>query len=450
MAKRKKTVLDDPNMKLFEYIAVSAVGGDRVKARMAAPRASIVATTLQSEGYVPVSVIEVENTGLNFDIGAKFKRPFKLKVPALAAFSRQLHQLLKAGLSIPKSLQALGTDHPDPRMTQMTTVLADKTSSGIPLSVALKDYPKVFDDIFISYIAAGEETGELVATTGRLAKIMEKKAKLQGKIKSVTAYPKMVSSAVGLIVVGIIAFLVPKFEEIYASFGAELPGPTKALVSISNQMNPVSFKSLLPSPLTFIGIPYPNPTSPIFWILGIFFGVRFYIRANRENLDFREKLDKFRYKIPIFGKLTAKLEMYRWASTLSGALQAGMQLMPALELAGRSTGSGWHMKVAASLREVVRTGKSLTQGLEANRALFPSTVRSMVATGEVAGELPNMLESVAEAIDDEVDTIVSTLGSRLEVALLMVMGIVVGGLLMVLYLPIINLASAASSGNLGG
>jgi type IV pilus assembly protein PilC len=108
------------------------------------------------------------------------------------------------------------------------------------------------------------------------------------------------------------------------------------------------------------------------------------------------------------------------------------------------------MKVAASLREVVRTGKSLTQGLEANRDLFPSTVRSMVATGEVAGELPNMLESVADAIDDEVDTIVSTLGSRLEVALLMVMGIVVGGLLMVLYLPIINLASAASSGNLGG
>lgn len=448
MARRKP--LDDPNMKLFEYIAVSASGGDRVKARMAAPRAAVVATTLQAEGYVPVSVIEVENSGLNFDVGAKLKRPFKLKVPALAAFSRQLHQLLKAGLSVPKSLQALGQDHPDPRMTQMTLALSEKTSSGVPLSTAMKDYPRVFDDVFISYISAGEETGELVATTGRLAKIMEKKAKLQGKIKSVTAYPKMVSGAVALIVVGIIAFLVPKFEEIYGSFGAKLPAPTQALVNISNQMNPINFKSLLPSPLSFVGIPYPNPTSPIFWILGIFFGVRFFIRSNQDNLEFREKLDRLRFKIPIFGGLTAKLAMYRWASTLAGALQAGMQLMPALELAGRSTGSGWHMKVAANLREVVRTGKSLTQGLEANRDLFPSTVRSMVATGEVAGELPNMLESVADAIDDEVDTIVSTLGSRLEVALLMVMGIVVGGLLMVLYLPIINLASAASSGNLGG
>lgn len=445
MALQRRSRPKDPNLKEFEYIAISGISGARVKARMAAPRASIVSTTLQAEGFVPIVVREVDDSGLNFDIGARFARPYKMKTQQLAAFSRQLHQLLKAGLPVARALQALGAEQ-DPRLTQILDAIADRTASGFTLSTAMKDYPRLFDDVFVSYIAAGEETGEMVATTARLAKMLERRAALQGKIKSVTAYPKMVSSAVGVIVVGILLFLVPRFQAIYASFGAKLPGPTQALVDLSKNMNPFTFKSLFPSPMSFVGIPLPRVQSPVIWMIVAFLLARWFMRANRNNLEFGTALDKVRFRLPIFGSLASRTAMYRWSSTLAGALQAGMQLMPALELAGRATGSGWHMRVANDLKAAVRSGRSLSAGLDAHSALFPATVRSMVSTGESAGELSQMLESVAEAIDDEIDVTVTTLGSRLEVVLLMVMGVVVGGLLMVLYLPIINLASAASSG----
>jgi type IV pilus assembly protein PilC len=433
-------------MKTFKYTAVRT-DGVRIQNKIVAPTAGAVISLLQSEGHIPLNVDEVATTGWNFDIGAMFtNRPLKLSAPELAGFARQLHQLLKAGLSVPRALQAVGEDQ-NPKLAAVCQQMADKTAAGAPLAEVFAEHPSVFDDIFVSYIAAGEQTGELAAATKRLARMLEKRSALNLKIKSVTAYPKMVSIAICLMVVGILLFLVPRYAAMYAQFGSKLPGPTAALVAVSNSLLPVSMHhfGMLPFP-----IPLPKLTSPTLYLAAAWFGLKRWLAATSGNLEIGTRLDRIRFKLPIFGKLTGRMVTYRWSSTLAGALSSGLNMGPALDLAGRAAGSRWHLAVSGPLQDAVRSGRPLSEALADHPDLYPPSIRAMVRTGEGSGELAEMLDSVAGAVDDEIDSIVAGLGAKIEVALLMTMGVVVGGLLVVLYLPILNLATTAGSGLSGG
>lgn len=446
-ASRVKEV--DPNApKTFSYLAVSP-SGERIKNKMVAPKATAVSAVLQQEGFIPLEVKEIPTGGVNMDLsGWLTNRPLKLKIGALASFTRQFHQLLRAGLSVPKAMAAVGEEQ-DPRLIEMTQTMSDKTASGISLSQAFSEYPSCFDDVYVSYIAAGEETGELVETTNRLSKMLDKRAQLALKIKGVTAYPKMVSMAIAAIVVLILLFLVPMYADIYAGFGAPLPTPTRILVAISNSLWPFAFWSPLGDmgfPFSLIGLPYPKPTSPTLYMIAAYIAFRYWLKRTKDDLDIGERLDRIKFKLPVFGKLNAYTSMFRWVSTLAGALHSGMQMSPALDLAARASGSRWQMKVCEELKDGVRSGKPLSEVMSRHKDLYSPNIRAMIKTGEDAGELSTMLDSVAQSIDDEIDAVVAGLGAKIEVALLLVMGIVVGGLLVVLYLPILNLAATAGEG----
>jgi type II secretory pathway component PulF len=610
---RKAAVEDRPDLGTFQYTAVSQTG-ERVKAKMQAPDADAVAAALAAEGWVPLKVTPISSGGLNFDVAKLAGRGgLRLKPGDLAAFTRQLHQLLRAGVAVPRTLAALG-EEADPRLTQMCLDISDQVSAGTPLSDAFAAYPDIFDNVFCSYIAAGEEAGTLVQSTGRLATLLEKEAQLRNKIKSATAYPKMASIAIGVLVMGILLFMVPGFQGIYRQFNAPLPAPTRGLLALSALLNPlhpqigsidyanvplkgdsgteltaipiiedtidVSWKELqepwdpqtaptnavdpqtgkmakrtlveedkmtvfqtwlvvkstyvnpenhqtirqglgvlevcpgnpdaVPPVPSRIGTPTPpylegegkdrravpckenetlvisksvtqrygevitnpgldwlNPatwlrplqqpnrslwTSPInffsptlYLIIALYFTRRF-LKKHRDDLDIGEVVDRIRFKMPIFGAMNKRIAMFRWASTLAGALEAGVQTHKALEIAGRASGSRWIRKATIEVQEGVRSGRAISAGLSDYKDLFPPNIRALVATGEQTGELDTLLDSAALTLDEEINAIISGLAARIEVVLIITMGVVVGGIVIVLYLPIFNLAVVTTEG----
>lgn len=492
-------------VRTFTYEAVSAQG-TRHKGRMQAPNRQVVTQTLQGDGWVPLSVAEVNNTGLNRDISSMLGVNAQPAVTQaqVANFARQLAQLLAAGVTTSRALQAIGEEQGG-RMQGVCVGLAERTSSGIPLWEALGAYDDVFDDVFVAYVRAGEASGSLPQTIARLARAVERKVALSLKIKAVTAYPKIVSFVIGLIVAGVIVFIVPRFSKIYASFNAPLPGPTVALQNMSKYFLPVGASLTLRNGAlhTFLTVPGGPGSSPValfvrllaviglwtvlqarrnrsgkkttvftvvgrmlllgvgflftfdwhvvwpsmlFWasVAGLWQTGAYYLRKNRREPRVARLIDQLRYRIPVLGPLTRLSILYRWSSTLAGVQAAGVPMAPGLELAATTAGSDWHRAILTDLQNSVRAGKPLSEAVAVYPDLFPASVRSMIATGEQTGDIATMLDSAAEAIDNEIDAITAGLAAKIEVMLLVAMGVVVGGLLVVLYLPILRLATTAS------
>lgn len=443
----------DDLQRVFFYTAV-AVNGERRKGKMEADSQSVVISALQSEGLVPVTVEEQRNSIFNVTIiKPKSERPYKLSAENLLVFTRQLYLLLRAGLSIHRSVAVIGEENPDPLYVRMCTDVSDKVLAGMPLSKAMALYPKVFDDVYCAYIAAGETTGDMERALERLARVLTQAHSLRLKVKAVTAYPKMVSIAVAVLVYGILAFLVPMYSKIYEGFGQQLPGPTRFVVKLSRIVAPlhvdVSFLppsiDLFPGHRTITTSPI-NWVSPILWVLMAVVGWVIFRRRTVDNLEIGTRVERFKYRLPMLGKLFKFAVLYRWSSTMAGSLQAGLQTYSALELAGKTSGSAWVRRVTQDMQEAVRAGRQLSTELLKHPDLFNAQLRAMAATGEEAGEAAEMFQGVADALEDELETLVATLGARLEVVLLCVMGAVVGGLLVVLYLPILGLSKVAGKG----
>lgn len=412
----------DPDApKTFNYRAVSPSGG-RINGRMNAMHEDDVARELAQDGWIPVHVSEAGTLDMNIDLSALLGGgQVKFKFSESATFIRQLHQLLKAGLSIPLAIETLG-EEADPKVTAMCNDIAEKVGSGIPLSEAFAAYPKAFSDIVVAYVSAGETSGEMVETLARLSKLLEKRSQLQLKLKGVTAYPKVVGGVIGLVVIGILWKLVPRYAQIYAGFNAELPRPTQILIDVSNKLPYIALVTA-----------------------AVILGIIMFLRSQSENLELWTRLDKIRFKLPIFGGLAHKMSLFRWCSTMAGALASGVTMSNTLNLAARAAGARWYEGIEPMLQETIRTGNMLHEGLQEHTDLFPPSVRALVSTGAKTGEQAEMLESAAQALDDEIDSVVAGLGAKIEVALLLVLGVTVGGLLCVLYLPILKLASTVQN-----
>ena len=240
----------------FRYTAISPLG-QRITSTMVAPDKYAVAKVLHGDGWTPIVIEEQQSQGVNLDLGALFGKGVTFKKRELADFARALYQLIEARLPQAEAILSLGEEQ-RPARAKLCTAIADQLTAGVTLSKALAEFPTVFDEVFVSYVAAGEETGTLSESLSRLAGALERKATLQTKIKAVTAYPKMVSSAVAVIVIGILTFLVPQFSKIYDGFHAKLPAPTLALISLSHLMNPIT---------KIHGIPFIAFKSPITLVL---------------------------------------------------------------------------------------------------------------------------------------------------------------------------------------
>lgn len=408
----------------FAYLAVTD-DGERVNATMQAPTEDAVRQALHQEGWTPIRVDKQRRNLLALDMADIIKmvqgdRGPKLKTAERAAFARQFYQLLKAGIPPGRSLAILAEDAVRPDVRTMLEDIADQVTSGTPLAEAFGMYERAFDSVFVAYLSAGEATGTLELTLKRLAKILEKRNETELRVKGVTMYPKMVSGVIGLLVFAILKFIVPKFAAIYNSFGAALPGPTQFVVSAANKLPLIVGVSAL-----------------------LAFGAVMFLRRTKDNLELGKKLDKFRFKLPIFGRLSKKLALYRWTSTMAGALDSGVHMSRVLDLSAQSSGSRWIRLITPDLQESVQSGAKLSDEMQEHSEIFTPTLRNMASTGEEAGELPQMLDSAAETIDDEIDMIVSSVGAKIEVGLLVVMGGVVGAMLVALYLPILQLTTTA-------
>jgi type IV pilus assembly protein PilC len=420
----------------FAYEAISPTGM-RIKgpkARMVAYSVDDVRRELLDQGFTPIKIKEINRPGglsLQMDVG---RQGLKLKPVDLATFARSFYQLLNAGISVTRSIEAIGADAANPRLKEICTDIATKINNGTPIATAFSDHPRTFDDVFCGYLAAGEQSGALVASTKRLAELVEKRAQLSTKVRAVAMYPMLVAGLISLIVAGILIFLVPTFAQIYARFHATLPAPTILLISASHHFFPVHFSGY-----------FFDPLSPLLWVSLILGSFTAYKRATKDDPRVGTRLDKIKFRLPLVGKLVKLVVLYRWLSTLSGALESGLRTIPSLELAADASGSRWIKAVTPELTAGLTAGRPLSTLLESHDDLVPSSVRTMIATGEAAGELSSMLDSAVAATSDEIDALVAGLAAKLEVGLIVVLGTTVGLILICLYLPILSLASTISS-----
>lgn len=414
--------------------------GKRVRAKKIVARTQGEAVaSLQTQGFIPTSMRESAGAGMNINIGPD---GVKFKYAQRADFARRMHQMMRAGISIPKALNSVGEDSPTP-VRDMCTDMAEKVSSGKSFSSALADHPRAFDEVFVAYVKAGEDT-DLVEALGRLSVLLAKRAAMAAKIKGVMAYPKLVGSVMAILVFGIITFLVPTYAGIYEQFNAKLPAPTLWLVWASKHILPLSFKTIS-SPFSFwVPIPKPfNIMSIIAYLLG---GWIFFKKKTAGNLEIGTRLDKIKFRMPVMGKLWHKSSLFQWTSTLAGAIGSGVAIERALELAAAASGSRWQRSVALELQDAVRAGRPISKTMRDHEKLYPPAVRTLIGTGEETGEVDEMLAASATTLDEDVSALVEGLSAKIEVALLVLLGVVVGSLLIVLYMPILSLATTAAKG----
>jgi len=443
MARRAPLHIPDGSS-AYRWWAVDPTG-QRQSGQMVASSPEAVVRALARDGWVATRVQEKKTSVADADITAWITGGgVKLKLKARAEFARRLHQMLRAGIAVPKAILSMAEDA-KADVAGMYTTIAEKVTGGSTLAAAMAEHPRAFDKVTVAYIASGEEAGTLVQTTERLAKMLANRAAVQTKIKGVTAYPKLVGAAIGLIVTGIILFLVPMYERIYSSFDAELPMPTQWLVWLSNHFIPVSFHRTEILGMT-AAYPRPEPLNFLSWVLYLVVGWFVFRRKTKDNPQVGERLDRIKFRAPVLGKLAALQAMQRWASTLAGGLASGVALTRALELAADATGSVWHRNVAPLLVERVRTGRTISSEMLEHTDLYPPSVRTMVATGEATGEVDTMLDSVSASLESDIDALVAGLSAKIEIAMLIVLGVVVGLLLVALYLPVLGLATAATEG----
>lgn len=485
--------------KSFEYVAVSA-SGLRHKGQMQANSAESVSAALQVDGWMPLSVSESAYRGLSTDLtalvgGGAGEVKVRLTTAEASALFRQIAELLRAGVPVSSLLPAIGDEAPA-KVKQICDSLLAQVNAGVPLSEAMAQFPDAFGDVTRAYVASGEASGSLPETMSRLAGSLEKRNVMRLKIKAVTAYPKFVGIAIGVIVTAIILFMVPMYERIYSDFGSTLPTPTLVLVGISHNLSPVGLKLTAPMPFFFSDASWSllgiagrfiflvlfiigtdalrnrsgrtrtlprnvfrwgfatavtlfaaeyslNVKSLLFWavVLLPLFTFRQLAQTRSSDERFTQLVDSIRFRMPLMGGITKRNCTYQWASTLSGALASGIPMGQALTLSAETSGSRWYVTASAKVREAVMAGRPLSEALGDHPAIFPSQVRAMVATGEITGELSPMLANVANKAEGEIDALVAGLSAKVEVVLLLVMGVVVGGLLLALYLPILNLAT---------
>jgi type IV pilus assembly protein PilC len=334
----------------------------------------------------------------------------------IAVISRQIATMLGAGVPLVQTIEMIGKGHNNGNMQKLLTEIGIKLSSGIPLSDCLRDHPRYFDDLYCDLVASGEQSGSLETIYDRIATYKEKAEALKAKIKKAMTYPIAVLVIAGIVTSILLIFVVPVFQEIFASFGAELPAFTLLVVGISDFM-------------------------VAYWHLGlgaIFAFIYLFKRAHRNSLKLRDQVDKRILKLPVIGDLLEKAAVARYARTLSTTFAAGVPLIDALESAAGAAGNAVFRDAILEVRAEVTSGMQMNLAMR-NCSIFPDMVIQMVAIGEESGAVDDMLSKVANVYEAEVDNAVDNLTALLEPMIMAVLGVVIGGLIIAMYLPIFQI-----------
>lgn len=391
--------------------------GRIVKGSVDAASEAAVAARLRTMGLSPVSIDPApDGTGLNREIAIPgLSKGVSLK--DLSIMSRQMSTMTGAGLSLLKTLTILSEQTESKPLAKVLVTVRDDVETGVSLSDAMKKHEKDFPPIMINMVRAGETGGFLDSALTTIATNFEKEVKLRDSIRSAMTYPVVVIVMVILAVAAMLIFIVPVFKSMYEGLGGELPAPTQFLVILSQNM--VWF-----APLAIVA----SLVTAVWW------------KQNKHTEKVRRKIDPIRLKLPVFGQLVTKLAVARFARNFADMIGAGVPILQALHIVGETSGN-W--VIEDSLKKVadsVRQGKSIAAPLE-EEPVFPMMVVQMIAVGEDSGALQQMLEKIADFYDQEVRTTTEQLTSLIEPLLIAFLGIVVGGMIVALYLPIFNIYS---------
>jgi len=396
--------------KTFEY-TVRAKDGKIVKGRIEAPNEAAVAQRLRSMGTAPLSISAVSTTGLNAEITIPGLSD-RISIKDLAVMARQLATMINSGLSILRSLQILAEQSENKNLAKVLYQVRNDVEQGVALSAAMRKHDNVFPPLMVNMIKAGEVGGFLDTVLLSIAENYEGEVRLRSKVKSAMTYPVVVFVMAILATTGMLLFIVPVFANMFESLGGALPAPTQFLVYLSNVM---------------------KVAAPILLVAGIVLGA--WWGKNKNKRSVRAKVDPIKLKLPIFGKLFQKVAVARFTRNFGTMLHAGVPILQALDVVGETSGSTVIEDAAKDVRDAVRQGESLAQPLY-QHPVFPPMVVQMITVGEDTGALDAMLHKIAEFYDQEVEATTEQLTSLIEPLMIAVLGTVIGGMIIALYMPI--------------
>ncbi len=403
-----------PLVEEYAYRAVDTTGGGIVKGTLEASSQGAVAAKLRAQGLTPLEVTLTSKTGLHREITIPgFVK--RVKVATLAVFAKQMAGLINAGLPLMRTLSILIDQAEDAQLRDALVKVHAAVESGSAFSAALGQHPSVFPPLMVSMVRVGESGGFLGQSLSTIAETYKNEAELQDKIRSATTYPLIVLSIAIVGVIAMVTFVVPVFEGMFANLGSELPVPTQIIVSVSHSM-----VWALPT-LIVLGIAFS-----IWWM-------RF-----RTSDAVRRVVDPLKLRMPVFGPLATKIAVARFSRGLSMMLNAGVPLVQALAIVGAASNNYRIEQAVRAVQESVRQGKSFSTPL-AKAEVFPPMVAQMAAVGEESGTLPDMLASIADFYEGEVQTATEQLTSSIEPILIVGIGIIIGGMVVSLYLPIFSI-----------
>jgi len=342
----------------------------------------------------------------------------KVKETDVVVFARLFATMINAGLPIIQCLELLGEEEQNKTFAKIIKGLKEDIEGGSSLSEALTKYPDIFDDLFVNLVAAGEAGGILDVILNRLSAYMEKALELKRKVKSAMTYPMTVLVVAFAVVILLLYKVVPVFEEMFASMGSALPGPTQILVDMSRFVQ-----------------------NNILYILGIIVLFVFAFKRYHKTERGRLQIDRTVLKLPVFGLLLKKVAVAKFSRTLSTMMSSGVPILDGLEIVSKTAGNKIVENALMDTRKSISEGKTIAEPLS-EAGIFPSMVVSMIAVGENTGALDAMLEKIADFYDSEVDVAVGALTALLEPIMMVFLGGVVGGMIVALYLPIFSMAGA--------
>lgn len=399
-------------MPTFAYVARTRDGRKQKGSQTADSRQAVI-LALQARGLVAEQVKEAGKG----DVPTGSRGP-KIKSAEVLVFTRQLSTIVNSGLPLLQGLDILADQMEDPRFSKVIQTIGQDVEGGGTFSDSLRKHPRIFSDLYVSMVRAGEASGNLDGVLLQLADYMEATEELKRRIRSAMTYPVVAFSMIILIAAGLIVWVVPQFEEIFASFEKDLPLPTQLLITASNILR--SYQCLV----------------VVAGIIAAVIAVRIYGRTPAG----RYSLDRLKLRMPIFGKLLRKVAISRFTRTLSTLTRSGVAILGALEIVERTAGNEVFARVVRNAADCVRGGETLAEPL-ARSGEFPAMVTRMIAVGEKTGALEQMLGKISDFYDSEVKAAIDGLTSMIEPLLILLMGIVVGGIVIGLFMPIMGLSS---------
>ena len=382
--------------------------GQRVRGRSVAANESALRAELRRQGVAATRIKRQATKGVRG----------KVSPGDIAVFSRQLATMLAAGIPLVQSFEIVGAGHEKPAMQKLILDIKADVEAGTSLHEAFAKHPLQFDDLFVNLVEAGEQAGALESLLDKIATYKEKTEAIKKKVKKALFYPAAVLAVAVIVTIILLIFVIPQFETLFKGFGADLPAFTQMIINLSRFVQNDG------------------------WILAIVIaaGVYTFIYFKKRSVALRQFLDRLSLKLPVIGPILVKSAIARFARTLSTMFSAGVPLVEALESVAGATGNIVYETAVLHMRDEVSTGQRLQRAME-NTELFPNMVVQMIAVGEESGALDTMSGKVASFYEEEVDNAVDAMSSLLEPLIMAILGVLVGGLVIAMYLPIFKLGA---------